>query len=135
VYTRDKLSPLTITLNGISCAGCEQPLTVYSDTLAYEPTIPFQLLEYTFADVDTGGKPFVIDLNVGYNISYLDQVALPVALAPCLTEPCNPDVADPSAVGYLGTTKSVDDFRTILGKFAKETPNNVGVGYGLAAEA
>jgi hypothetical protein len=63
--------------------------------------------------------PFIIDLNVGYNISYLDQVYLPVALAPCLNEPCNPNVPDPSAVGYLGTTKSVADFRTFLTQFAQ----------------
>jgi hypothetical protein len=57
-------------------------------------------------------------LNVGYNISYLDQVYLPVALAPCRDEPCNPSVQDPSAVGYLGTTKPVLEFSTLLTQFA-----------------
>ena len=91
---------------------------LYKDTLAYPPSIPFQLLEYTFADVGTpaGGKPFIIDLNVGYTVSYLDQIYLPVALAPCLTEPC--DSPDPTAVGYLGTVQDLNDFRSTLTQFS-----------------
>lgn len=70
-----RLSP-SLTAGGISCTACEQPLTIYSDTGAYLPTVPFQLLEYTFADVSSPANavPFIIDLHVGYNISYLDQV-------------------------------------------------------------
>ena len=101
----------------VSCPACEQPLIIYSSTAAYPPNVPFQLLEYTFADVGTpdNGTPFVIDLNVGYNISYLDQIYLPVALEPCRTEPCSGP--DPSAVGYLGTIKTVPDFRQLLSEF------------------
>ncbi|HEY2235779.1 MAG TPA: hypothetical protein VGK01_20065, partial [Candidatus Angelobacter sp.] len=100
----------------ISCNGCSEPLAFFKDRLAYGPQYPFQLVEYTFADVGTVGPPHIIDLNVGYNVSYLDQVYLPVALAACGTEPCNSP--DPFAVGYLGTTKELSDFRRILTEFS-----------------
>jgi hypothetical protein len=102
----------------ISCDGCSEPLTFYKAGLAYDPKYPFQLVEYTFADVATppGRTPFIIDLNVGYNVSFLDQIYLPVALEPCRTEPCNSP--DPSAFGYLGTTKALSDFRMILTNFS-----------------
>ena len=119
-HEADKDSPLSLTPESptVSCDDCEQPLTIYKDKLAYPQSIPFQLVEYTFADVGTpkGGKPFIIDLNVGYNVSYLDQIYLPVALAPCRTEPC--DSPDPTAVGYLGTIQSVNDFRSTLTQFS-----------------
>jgi hypothetical protein len=110
--------PLRFTTDSppISCNGCSEPLTFYKAKLAYDPKYPFQLVEYTFADVGTVGPPFIIDLNVGYNVSYLDQVYLPVALAACRTEPCNS--LDPTAVGYLGTTKTLSDFRRILTNFS-----------------
>ena len=101
----------------ISCNGCSEPLAFFKDRLAYGPKYPFQLVEYTFADVKTTvSPPSIIDLNVGYNVSYLDQVYLPVALAACGTEPCNSP--DPFAVGYLGTTKELSDFRRILTEFS-----------------
>jgi hypothetical protein len=103
----------------VSCNDCEQPLTFYSDTLAYDPLYPFQLLEYTFATVESlgpGRPPNISSLNIGYNISYLDQIYLPAALAPCGTEPCNSP--DPTAVGYLGTIQALSDFRTTLTHFS-----------------
>jgi hypothetical protein len=119
-HEADKDSPLSLTPESptVSCDVCEQPLTIYKDKLAYPPSIPFQLVEYTFADVGTpaDGKPFIIDLNVGYNVSYLDQIYLPVALAPCRAEPC--DSPDPTAVGYLGTIQSLNDFRSTLTQFS-----------------
>jgi hypothetical protein len=91
-----------------SCDTCTQPVNVlFSDTKAYADGIPFQLLEHTFANVKTTvSPPEIINFYVGYNISYLDQVYLPIALAPCLIEPCVTDGSDKSAVGYLGTTNS-----------------------------
>jgi hypothetical protein len=119
-HEADNDSPLSLTPESptVSCDVCEQPLTIYKDKLAYPPSIPFQLVEYTFADVGTpaDGKPFIIDLNVGYNVSYLDQIYLPVALAPCRAEPC--DTPDPTAVGYLGTIQSLNDFRSTLTQFS-----------------
>jgi hypothetical protein len=118
-YTRDKASPLSVTAPLVSCiTTCELPLVAYSDTKALPSDIPFQLLEYTFAQVDTLAAPFILSLNVGYNISYLDQIYLPVAQAPCRTEPCDPNVQDPTAVGYLGTTKDTSLFRSLLTKFS-----------------
>jgi len=48
------------------------------------PTDRRQLMEYTFADAVTkNGLPFTITLTgVGYNISSVDQVYLPVAMEP-----------------------------------------------------
>ena len=98
-------------------SNCEQPVpTLLSSKSAFE--LPAQLLEYTFADVGTSvSPPYVIDLNVGYNVSYLDQIYLPVALAPCLTEPCVTDGSDLSAAGYLGSTASFTQFRGKLKNF------------------
>jgi hypothetical protein len=119
-HAADKNSPLSVTANSpvVSCANCEQPLTIYKDTLAFPTNIPFQLVEYTFADVSTpkNAKPYIIDLNVGYNVSYLDQIYLPLALAPCRTEPCNS--LDATAFGYLGTVQALNDFRSTLTKFS-----------------
>ena len=65
-------------------------LKFYKNKLAYNPKYPLQLIEYTFADVKTTvAPPSIIDLHVGYNVSYLDQVYLQIALAPCLKEHCN----------------------------------------------
>lgn len=102
-----------------SCDGCTSTVNdMYSDTKAFADGIPFQLLEHTFANVKTTeSPPQIIDLKVGYNISYLDQVYLPIALAPCLKEPCKEDGTDKSAVGYLGTTQSFADFRRKLRTF------------------
>ena len=119
-HDADRNSPLSVTPGSpvVSCPTCEQPLTIYKDTLAFPTNIPFQLMEYTFADVATpdGGKPYIIDLNVGYNVSYLDQIYLPLALAPCRTEPCNG--LDATAFGYLGTVQALDNFRSVLTKFS-----------------
>ena len=103
----------------ISCNDCSEPLTFYKDTFAYDPKYPFQLNEYTFATVETppGRTPYISTLNVGYNVSYLDQIYLPVALAPCRTEPCN-GAPDPTAIGYLGTIQALSDFRTTLTNFS-----------------
>ena len=102
-----------------SCDTCTQPVNVlFSDTKAYADGIPFQLLEHTFANVKTTvSPPEIINFYVGYNISYLDQVYLPIALAPCLIEPCVTDGSDKSAVGYLGTTNSFTTFRVSLAAF------------------
>ena len=102
-----------------SCDTCTQPVNVlFSDTKAYADGIPFQLLEHTFANVKTTvSPPEIINFYVGYNISYLDQVYLPIALAPCLIEPCVTDGSDKSAVGYLGTTNSFTTFRASLAAF------------------
>jgi hypothetical protein len=126
-HDADRNTPLTVTANSpvFTCDTCEQPLTIYKDvsaaggkTQAFPTTIPFQLMEYTFFDIATpkDAKPYILDSNVGYNVSYLDQIYLPLALAPCRTEPCNG--LDATAFGYLGTIQALDKFRSALSTFS-----------------
>lgn len=75
--------------------------------------LPFQLNEYTFADVakvtnngQSGGE--FIDFNQNYNVSNVDQTYLPLAIEP---------IREPADVGYMGTTLSITDFRQQLTKF------------------
>ena len=93
-------------------------LQIYQVTEEIGTQTPYQLNEYTFADVSavvkdpqtdkySGGK--VIGLNQGYNVSNVDQVYLPLAIEP---------VRDPPNIGYMGTTISVTAFRKNLAAFA-----------------
>jgi len=82
---------------------------------AIDPHLPFQLNEFTFADVakvtDNGTKGGnFIDFNQGYNVSNVDQVYLPLAIEP---------VRAPADVGYMGTTMAVSLFRKQLTGFTK----------------
>jgi hypothetical protein len=74
-----------------------------------------QLMEYTFADAITAkGLPYELkDTNVGYNISSVDQVYLPVAMQPLI---------DQNTIGYIGTTISLTDFRTKMKTFLADFP-------------
>lgn len=73
-----------------------------------------QLIEYTFADAITAnGPPYPIHVNkVGYNISSVDQVYLPVAMEP-LGNPLVP---------YIGTVETLETFRARLKKFLTKFP-------------
>jgi hypothetical protein len=78
---------------------------------------PFQLNEFTFADVtpmEKGGD--LITLNQNYNVSNVDQLYLPIAIEP---------VREPADVPYMGTTMSVAKFRQKLKAFTGDpsTPN------------
>jgi hypothetical protein len=121
-HEADKNNRLSFTPGSprVSCADCEKPLTTFSDIVGYDDTkVPFQLVEYTFASVGTppGGEPYIINLNVGYNCSYLDQIYLPIALEPS-------DKENPTAFGYLGTIQNLgpqpdkSSFRDALNEFA-----------------
>jgi hypothetical protein len=108
-----------------SCApdnmfNCE-PVTLVSYIGVY-PTgsIPFQLGEYTFAAAEgppPGGllpakSPLSINLKtVNFNISAVDGIYLPVAMAVLGN-------SDPEQSKYLGTVKSVETVRTLLGTFS-----------------
>ena len=137
VYNADVKNPITIASGWPSptCSDCEQSsvlsggvLPVYSDKLAVPATVAQQLMEFSFGGVhacnsqeplcNIPSKPpqYIVNLYVNYNISYVDQVYLPAALAACLTEPC--DRPDPTAVGYLGTVTPIDTFRRSLDNFA-----------------
>jgi len=105
---KNAVVPLTA---GVSCARnstCE-PLNVYSGTVVLPLEDPTQLTEYTFANVITNqGTPYPLDPTyVDYDISYVDQVYLPVAI-----EPLNNKY-----IGYSGTTQAVPDFRKELKNF------------------
>ncbi len=98
-------------VTGSSC-NMVQPYQVSAGT-GISAHLPFQLNEYTFADVakvtDNGmkGGDF-IDFNQNYNVSNVDQTYLPLAMEP---------IRDPADVGYMGTTLSVQAFRQQLEAF------------------
>lgn len=71
---------------------------------------PFQLNEWTFADVlsvSNGG--LLTSLNLNYNVSNVDQLYLPVAM-----EPIKPGYD----VGYMGSIMSLPQWRARLAAFA-----------------
>ncbi|MEP6968512.1 MAG: hypothetical protein ABI906_10570, partial [Pseudomonadota bacterium] len=110
-HNKDQSHPVTALTAGVSCAGqsvCE-PLTIFSGTVGLPVNDPNQLTEYTFADVVTGlGKPYQLDVtHVDYDISYVDQVYLPVAIEP----------VDNKNVGYIGTVQDLPGFRKVLRRF------------------
>lgn len=110
VYTADKANPVSPVTSGLSCAsGTCEPLTIFANTVGLQLNDPYQLLEYTFANVNTGqGVPFPINTNfVDYDISYVDNVYLPAAMEP-----------DGNAqIGYTGTVMNLFSFRKILNQF------------------
>ena len=107
------ITPLTksITCGATSTCG---PLTVYTGTVGLPVNDPDQLIEYTFADVVTGeGTPFRYDLtHVDYDISYVDQVYLPVAVEPLNNK----------SVGFIGSVQDTPGFRGALNRFLTATP-------------
>jgi len=89
----------------ISCsANCQPGQNSIADVT------PAQLNEWTWADVNkTQG---LATLNVGYNVSNVDQVYLPVAIEP--VELVNPLT---TTIGYIGSVLDVPTFKTRLGIF------------------
>jgi hypothetical protein len=79
---------------------------------------PFQLNEFTFADVhpidSSPDSAKFIDFNQGYNVSNVDQTYLPIAIEP---------VRQPADIGWIGSISKVADFRTILEAFTGITDN------------
>ena len=60
----------------------------------FPPNDPYQLTEYTLADVIKGNNNWNLNIaNVDYDISYVDEAYLPVAMGPL----GNPDV------GWIGS--------------------------------
>lgn len=97
---------------GVTCVGdnavCN--LKLYSSDIMPVEHSPAQLSEYTFGDsISPGiGQPRLLNPeNVGYNISYVDHVYLPVAIAP----KNNP------YIGFNGTVQSFADFRRHVDEF------------------
>ncbi|HXC92261.1 MAG TPA: hypothetical protein VNV18_19020 [Stellaceae bacterium] len=98
----------------ITCVGCKEPLQIFGDKTGNLPSNdPDQLVEYSVGAVATNKIPYVLDVNtVDYDISYVDQAYLPVALEP---------FANPS-IGYVGTVQLVAVFRQAMNNFLTAYP-------------
>jgi hypothetical protein len=99
-------TPAAVTCEGknTNCA-----LSVYSSKVQFPENIYAQLSEYTFGDavIPAGQKPLLKPDNVGYNISYVDHVYLPIGIGP----KNNP------YIGYSGSVQSLTAFADALGAF------------------
>ena len=95
------------TANNTSCQ-----LTTYSSDVGFPENVYAQLSEYTFGDsfYPPGQATRILNTdNVGYNISYVDHVYLPVAIGP----------KNNSYIGYSGSTQPLALFRNRLDSFLK----------------
>lgn len=99
-------TPAAVTCKGdnTNCA-----LSVYSSKVQFPENIYAQLSEYTFGDavIPVGQKPLLKPDNVGYNISYVDHVYLPIGIGP----KSNP------YIGYSGSVQSLPTFAGALDAF------------------
>ena len=97
---------------GVSCQGknTDCQLSVYASDIQFPENIYAQLSEYTFGDsiIPDGQTTRLLKPdNVGYNISYVDHVYLPIAIGP----KSNP------YIGYSGSTQVLSNFATALATF------------------
>lgn len=100
------------TPKGVSCQGqgTDCQMSVYSLRGGPPPNIYAQLTEYTFGDsVTMPGQAarLLKPENVGYNISYVDQVYIPVAIGP----------RNNPYIGYSGSTMELGTFRNALSSY------------------
>lgn len=105
--------PLT-TPDEVTCQArnTECRLTTYYSDVQFPEHIYAQLSEYTFGDsiLPQGVQRRILKPeNVGYNISYVDHVYMPVAIGP----KNNP------YIGYSGSVQSLSAFRSALSAFLK----------------
>jgi hypothetical protein len=107
------VAPTCINQNMVTC---HDPINITAYTVNPPFNIPFQLVEYTFANY--GGDPptlqgsqpvppYTNQYRVGFDNSSIDSVYLPVAVAPLHND----------VYGYLGTVKTVNNFRSLLNAF------------------
>jgi len=100
-------TPVGVTCQGQN-TGCE--LSTYSSDVQFPENVYAQLSEYTFGDSIIPAEQSLRLLkpeNVGYNISYVDHVYMPVAIGP----KNNP------YIGYSGSAQPLVNFRNDLGSF------------------
>ena len=112
-YNNDSANLVTLYTPGPSCiSGCTS-VDVFSSATGLPLNDPYQLTEYTFADVVTSTTiPYPIDkTHVDYDYSGVDQIYLPVAMEPFGS----------SLVGYTGTTVDLSTFRTDINTFIGDT--------------
>lgn len=96
----------------VSCVGVntECALTTYASDVLFPENTYAQLSEFTFGDsiVPVGqSKRLLKPENVGYNISYVDHVYMPVAMGP----------KDNPYIGYSGSAQSLTRFRSNVASF------------------
>ena len=76
---------------------------------------PFQLNEYTFADVDPNAV--LLNLELNYNVSNVDQLYLPLAIEPIHTG---------FEVGWMGSIMSVKEWREKLATWTGANADQTG---------
>lgn len=104
----------------VSCVGQSTAcsLTTYSNAVTPPADIYAQLAEYTFGDsiIPAGQSVRLLKPeNVGYNISYVDHVYLPIAMEP----------AGNPYIGYSGSAVDLNTFTGKLNTFVTD-PNSIG---------
>jgi hypothetical protein len=101
-----KNGAITLFTPGPACTdGCGGQRPVYKSMVTLPTNDPYQLTEYTLADVIKGTPSWNLNIaNVDYDISYVDEVYLPVAMGPF----GNPDV------GWIGSISGINKFRGIV---------------------
>lgn len=110
-------TPATVECQG---QGTACTLSTYSSPVQFREDVFAQLSEFTFGDsiIPAGQNTRLLKPeNVGYNISYVDHVYMPVAIG----------VRGNPYIGYSGSAKPLSDFRTILSDFLK--PGGLGEGW------
>ena len=90
----------------VTCTqGCLEPLAIYhsaKDKGDLPANDPAQLTEYTLGGINEKTDPIGLDTRkVDYDISYVDQVYLPVAM----------EAVDNFFIGWIGTIQNVGDFK------------------------
>jgi hypothetical protein len=121
-YYENGTPPVVAPLAGATsptCAKCQDPVNITEYIVNPPFNIPFQLVEYTFANY--GGSPpklqatqksppYANEYRVGYDVSSIDSEYLPVAIAPLHND----------IYGYLGTGMTVKQFRLLFNQFIKD---------------
>lgn len=108
---RDEEDQKMDTPGAVTCQGrntsCQ--LSVYASKVQFPENIHAQLSEYTFGDavIPPGQKPLLKPENVGYNISYVDHVYLPVGIGP----------RNNPYIGYSGSVQALTTFTDKLKNF------------------
>jgi len=111
VYNQDKVNIISPLTPGISCQGSCESLVIFPSDHGLPLNDPYQLVEYTWANLNIQTIPYQIFTNfVDYDLSYVDHTYLPIAI-----EPYNNN-----SVGYTGTIQDLPTFRNILNKFAAD---------------
>ena len=114
----------TATPDDVTCQGTGTAcnLSTYTSPVQFQEDVFAQLSEYTFGDaiIPPGqNTPLLKPENVGYNISYVDHVYMPVAIG----------VRGNPYIGYSGSAMKLSNFRNALRSFVQ--PGSLGEGWPL----